>query len=85
MAITQVNAYDEFIEFITSSPTLEQIANFTISEAAQQRIRELRDANRNRRLTDTEDAELDEYIRLDHIVRKAKIRAYQKLDQQAQK
>ena len=83
MAAIQLTAYDEFVEFITSSPTLEDIANFKLSEASQARINELLDANRNRRLTDAEEAELDEYVRLEHIVRKAKIRAYEKLDQQA--
>jgi hypothetical protein len=80
--IPYVSAYDEFIEFITSLPTLEEITQYTVSTAAQERIRELLDANRNRRLSDAEDAELDEYARLDHIVRKAKIRAYEKLDAQ---
>ena len=84
MQLTQITAYDEFVEFITSLPTLEQIANFTLSASAQARVNELLDANRNRRLTYTEEAELDEYVRLEHIVRKAKLRAYEKLDQQHQ-
>jgi hypothetical protein len=75
-----VSAYDDFIEFITSSPTLEQITEYTVSEGVQARLRELRDANRTRRLTDSEEMELDDYVRLDHIVRRAKIRAYKKLE-----
>lgn len=69
MDVIEINAYDE---------TLDQIANFRLSEAAEQRISDLLDANRNRRLTDAEDAELNEYLRLEHMVRKAKIRAYEK-------
>lgn len=80
MEVTKVSAYDEFVEFITSSPTLEQIAKFRLSDETETRISELLVANRNRRLTDIEAAELDEYLRLEHIVRKAKIRAYEKLD-----
>lgn len=73
--------YDEFAEFITSEPTLEQIVQFQVSEMAQSRISELLAANRNRRLTDSEEIELNEYQRLEHIVRRAKIRALQKLAQ----
>lgn len=80
MHVVEINAYDEFVEFITSSPTLEQIAGFRLSTPAEQRIRDLLDANRTRRLTDDEVAELDEYLRLEHMVRKAKIRAWEKLD-----
>lgn len=80
MAVVEIDAYDEFVEFITSGPTLEQIATFRLSPAADQRISVLLTANRQRRLTDAEEAELGEYLRLEHIVRKAKIRAWEKLD-----
>lgn len=83
MAIAQLQAYDEFVEFITSSPTLEQIAEFRLSDVSEARISSLLEANQNRRLTSSEEAELDEYIRLEHIMRKAKIRAFEKLDQKA--
>lgn len=83
MAIAQLQAYDEFVEFITSSPTLEQIAEFRLSDVSEARISSLLEANRSRRLTSLEEAELDEYIRLEHIMRKAKIRAFEKLDQKA--
>ncbi len=79
MAIVQISAYDEFIEFITSAPTLEQITHFRLSEQAEQRISDLLAANRSRRLADDENRELDDYQRLEHIVRKAKIRAFEKL------
>ncbi len=81
MAIAQLQAYEEFVEFITSSPSLEQIANFRLSDEAENHISQLLDANQNRRLSQAEAAELDEYLRLEHIMRKAKIRAIEKLDQ----
>lgn len=83
MEIAELTAYDEFVEFITSSPTLEQITQFRLSDSAERRIRELLTANQQRRLTDGEEQELDEYVRLEHMVRKAKIRAYEKLDRQS--
>lgn len=80
MSVVEISAYDELVEFVTSSPTLEQIASFRLSARAEQRIHDLLETNHSRRLTDAEEAELDEYLRLEHIVRKAKIRAYEKMD-----
>src|SRR5258706_14405194 len=80
MAIRQVTAYDEFIEFMAALPSLDEIANHNMSQDAQARIRELLDANRNRRLTDAENAELDEYEHLGRLVKRANIRAFEKID-----
>lgn len=80
MAIANLEAYDEFVEFITSSPTLEQMANFRLSEEAEAIISALLEANRQRELTAEEANDLDECLRLEHIMRKAKIRAYEKLN-----
>ncbi len=77
--IIKLSAYDEFVEFITSSPPLEEISEFRLSAETEARFSELLEANRNRSLTDLEEAELDEFMRLEHIVRKAKIRAFEKL------
>lgn len=79
MQIRDHAAYDEFVEFMLSSPTLEQITQFRLSDAMEQKINDLLDANRNRTLTAEEQAELDEYIRLEHLMRKMKIRAFEKL------
>lgn len=83
MAVTHIAVYDEFAEFVTSSPTLEQIINFRLSPAAEERINELLDANRNRALTAEEQAELDEALRVEHLMRIVKIRAYARLDKRA--
>ena len=82
MAIKQIVGYDEFIDFITSLPALEEIINYTMPATAQARVNELLAANKNRRLTDAEAAELDDYERLEHMIRRAKIRAFEKLEQQ---
>jgi len=83
MAIAQLKAYDEFVEFMTSTPTLEAISQFRLSDESEARIHALLDANESRKLTPEEEAELDEYLRLEHIMRKAKIRAFEKLSQQS--
>ncbi len=85
MAVKLLSAYDEFMEFITSLPPLEQVVDYTISPTAQARVSELLSANRNRRLTDSEAAELDEYERLEHMIRRAKIHAFERIEQQKQK
>jgi hypothetical protein len=81
MAIGQAIAYDQFIEFMASLPSYDEIVAYTMSPEAQARIRELLDANHNRRLTDAENIELDEYERLGRLIRRAKIRAYEKMEE----
>jgi hypothetical protein len=79
MAIANVRSYDEFVEFITSLPTLEQIAQFRLSATTEQQISDLLHANQTRQLTAEEQTELDEYLRVEHLMRKVKIRAFEKL------
>jgi hypothetical protein len=82
MAITQLKAYKEFADFITSQPTIQEVADFHLSEEAQAAIRHLLDANRNRNLTGQEAEERDEYVRLEHILQLMKVTAYGKLSKQ---
>ena len=82
MVIRQAGAYEEFVEFITSSPTLQEIAEFRLSDEVEARISDLLEANRGGHITPDEEAELDDYLRLEHIMRKAKIRAFEKLGHQ---
>jgi hypothetical protein len=50
---------DEVMAFLLSSPTPQQIIDFRASDAAQQRLRYLLDANRNETLSPEEAAELE--------------------------
>lgn len=81
MAIRQISAYDSFIEFMASLPSLDEIAAYSMSAETQARIRDLLDANRTRRLTDAENIELDEYEHLGRLIRRAKLRAFEKMDE----
>jgi hypothetical protein len=83
MAVAHTSVYEEFAEFITSSPALEDIAEFRLSPATEERINALLDANRNRALSAEEQGELDESIRVEHLMRMVKIRAYARLGRQA--
>ncbi len=81
MAVSRTSAvYDEFIEFITSSPTLEQIADYHLSETAEARVDYLLEQNNSGDITTDELVELDDYLRIEHLIRMAKIRAHEKLN-----
>jgi hydroxymethylpyrimidine/phosphomethylpyrimidine kinase len=83
MAITMtgatVKAYEEFAEFIVSEPSLEQIANFQLSSTIENRMNSLLETCCVRTLNTEEEAELSEYLRLEHLVRRAKMSAVVKL------
>ncbi|MBX3081072.1 MAG: hypothetical protein KF716_05515 [Anaerolineae bacterium] len=79
MATVQVSAYDDIMEFLTSSPTPEQIIEFRPSEAMQERVRYLLDENRTGTLTTEQRRELDEIEQIEHFMRRLKIYARSKL------
>ncbi len=73
--------YDEVADFLAAAPTPEKIAAFRLSDASEQFISALLEANRTRGLTPAERAALDDYTRIERLVQAIKIRAYAKLDQ----
>ncbi len=56
------------IDFLASSPTLEQIINFKISDPAQERLEVLLDKNGEAELTPDEKVELDKYLQYRHVM-----------------
>ena len=72
MAIRHLTATDQFIDFMASLPTLNEITTYAIAPETQARIQALLNANRSRRLTDAENVELDEYEHLGRMIRRAK-------------
>ena len=80
MAIAHLKAYDEFVDFITSEPSLQAVSEYRLSDETEAHISALLEANREGTLMPDEISDLDEYLRLEHIARKAKIRAIEKLD-----
>lgn len=77
--ITTTTLQDEVLTFMLSAPTPQQIIAFHASEAAQLRVRELLEANRNGTLSPAEHAELDEASHLNHFIGLLKARAHQAL------
>lgn len=82
MSITQSPVYDEVYQFLVSSPSPEAIVAFKASEATQARVRKLLEANRDNRLTPEEQAELDEFERVNHFVTLLKAYARQKIQEE---
>lgn len=73
--------YDEVADFLSSSPSPEEIVAFRLSDAAEQLVSNLLEANRTRGLTPAERAALDDYARVERLMQAIKVRAYAKLDQ----
>ena len=82
MAVIQRTPYQEFAEFMTTRPTLEQLTEYRLSDVSESRISYLLAANRNETITPEEQDELEDYTHLEHLMRLVKIRAFAKLDSQ---
>jgi hypothetical protein len=74
----KVSITDEVLDFLASTPTLQEIIDFRPSEALQEYVRYLLDQNRNDHLTSEEQSELEEISRIDHFMTMLKIRARKK-------
>lgn len=79
MAVVFRAPYDEFIQFMTSTPTLREIADYRLSEDAEERIEYLLDQNGEGLLTPEERMELEDFLRVEHMMREAKLIALEKL------
>ena len=80
MAIAQPDTlFAEIIDFLTSTPTPEQIIAYKPSERLEQRLRYLLEQNRQDVLTADERDELDEFLRMNHFMNMMKIRARQRV------
>ena len=68
-------AYFEIIDFIATGTTPESVAHFHPTPEAQSRVADLLERCKEGRLSLEEQAELDHFIELEHILRMAKARA----------
>lgn len=66
--ILPAHIYRYILDFIASGPTPQQILDFRPTPAMQDRLRSLVDRARSGDLTPSEQAELDEYERIEHII-----------------
>jgi hypothetical protein len=80
MAISQPLTFtDDILDFLASTPTLEQIVEFRPSSALEERSHYLHERNREDALTDTERDEFEDLRRMNHFMNQLKIRARLKL------
>jgi hypothetical protein len=69
----------DVLDFLMTAPSPQQMIDFHASEAAQERLRYLLEANRQGVLTPDERAELDEASQMNHLVMLLKARAHKTL------
>ena len=67
--------FNEMLDFLASGPTPAQIVAFKLSPAAHRRLETLLDKNREAGLNDAEEAELDAYEQVNHLLLLLKARA----------
>jgi hypothetical protein len=79
MATVRSTIFDEVLDFLASAPTVEQILAFQPSEAIAERSHYLMEQNRSDRITSEERAELDEFLRINHMVNMLKAKARKNL------
>lgn len=75
-----LRAYDEVIEFIAEANPGKVLA-FKPSDSTKERVSDLIFREKTTGLSDEEKAELDHYMWLEHVMRMAKIRARQSMNQ----
>jgi hypothetical protein len=69
--------YFEIVDFIAAGTTPEAVIDFRPSPEAQQRVATLIEREKADTLSPEEEAELDHFVELEHILRMAKARARQ--------
>ena len=77
MSLTQ--AYVEILDFLAAGTTAESIASFRPSDEAVSRVRELIERRSDGEISPAESEELEEYLRLEHLMIMAKARAQLRL------
>jgi hypothetical protein len=71
--------FDEVWDFLLEHPGPESVIAFQPSDALNGRLDYLLDQNRLEDITTEERAELDEFLRINHVINMLKIRAHQRL------
>lgn len=71
--------FDEILDFLASTPSPERIIAYEPPAVLQQQLSDLLAKNRAGALSDTEQVELDEFLRMNRFMSRLKIKARQKL------
>ncbi|NKC13704.1 MAG: hypothetical protein GKR94_16405 [Gammaproteobacteria bacterium] len=70
-----IRAYDELVDFIAAGTTLDSVAQFEPSQKTKNIVADLIHKEKTASLTPEEAAELDNFMKLEHLMRFAKARA----------
>ncbi len=70
-----IKAFDEIIEFIAAGSTSAEVIEFRPSAEAKERVHSLIRKEKDTGLLPEEQSELDDYMKLEHLMRMAKARA----------
>jgi len=73
-------AYDEIVDFIAAGSTPESLLRFQPSDESRERVSLLIRKEREDGLLPEETTELDDYMKLEHLMRMAKARARARSD-----
>ncbi|GAB5493899.1 MAG: hypothetical protein Phog2KO_41140 [Phototrophicaceae bacterium] len=80
MAINiEQSIYQEAANFLVSQPSLDMIANYTVSPAIQHHIDDLLEKSNKQGLSDEERLELEKILAVSHVLTLAKTQARLKL------
>jgi hypothetical protein len=71
--------FDDILEFLAASPSATEIVGYQPPTALQQRLSELLEKYRTVRLTEGEQYELDEFIRMNRFMSRLKLKACKRL------
>ena len=71
--------FDDILDFLSSSPTPEQIVAFEPPAHLQERLSDLLARNRESQLAPQEQAELDEFLDMNRFMSRLKLRARKKI------
>ena len=75
--IAQSAVYDELLDLLVENVAPERVVAFRLSQEKQSRLDHLLERNREGTLTREESTELDDFERLEHLVRLLKARSLQ--------
>ncbi len=67
--------YQEIVDFISRGSTPSAVAAFEPSTTSRDRVRQLLEQRKSRSLSDDDEAELNHFLELEHIMRLAKAKA----------
>ena len=71
-----MKVYNEIIGFLAGGTTTQTLVGFGASAETQSRVRELLRTQKDNTATQSQLEELNDYLRLEHIMRLAKARAH---------